>query len=529
MRYKKNIMIFFICVCLLLMIVGYYYFGNNLNINGMANNSGSWDVRIIDISCISAGKAYNVIQPSFTQSSVSFVMSLSSSDDAMTCSVIIKNNGSSSAKLNSITNTQSSNDAINYTISGLKKDDILKPGSSVTLTIDARFNSSVYATTLSKSLSIDLEWIDPSANITISDEYNKTYKIQYDNNGGEGVISSTTCAVNMTCYITLTKPIKEGYVFAGWALPNFDSVSYEPGDSVIDIAKVNSSLTLHAVWQPSISYDTYGSYQYTVPVSGTYKLEAWGAQGGYRYSSNNSMNFAGKGGYSTGTLYLEKGTILYIYVGGSGNTGGYNGGGKSGCDNASSCGQSMLYGGGASDIRVTGTTLNHRILVAGGGGSVGAPTKQGGAGGGNVGEGVNIPFVGSGCSATECGQGGTQTNGGAGSSDHLYKDTTGSFGQGGRGYYINNGYGGAGGGGWYGGSGSVPDLTSDNDRGGGGGSGYVLTNNSEKPTGYAVSDKYYMTNTDLISGNAVMPNPEGGNMIGKIGHGYIRITQIIQK
>ena len=65
---------------------------------------------------------------------------------------------------------------------------------------------------------------------------------------------------------------------------------------------------------------------------GRYKLEVWGAQGGYRSSST----YGGLGGYSVGTITLTEATTVYVYAGGAGNTapgtatikvGGFNGGG----------------------------------------------------------------------------------------------------------------------------------------------------------------------------------------------------------
>ena len=82
-----------------------------------------------------------------------------------------------------------------------------------------------------------------------------------------------------------------------------------------------------------IDYDYTGGEQvYVVPEDGVYTLETWGASGGDVDSSNKG----GYGGYSIGKVSLNKGDILYISVGGSGNTttafdkiaeGGYNGGG----------------------------------------------------------------------------------------------------------------------------------------------------------------------------------------------------------
>ncbi len=108
---------------------------------------------------------------------------------------------------------------------------------------------------------------------------------------------------------------------------------------------------------------TGGRQTWSVPLSGTYLLEVWGAQGGGN---------GGKGGYSKGNITLSQGDLLYIYVGGqgeagaSGNTGrygGFNGGGRGGGYSTSSstycCGG---YGGG-------GAGSEYGAIYAGGGGS----------------------------------------------------------------------------------------------------------------------------------------------------------------
>lgn len=277
-------------------------------------------------------------------------------------------------------------------------------------------------------------------------------------------------------------------------------------------------------------YDYTGAYQtFVASRTGNYQLEVWGAEGGYR----TSTNYGGKGGYAKGTVSLNAGDKLYIYVGGQGNSTakGWNGGGTAG--------YSGIYGGGATDIRygeytnpLNSTSLNQRIIVAGGGGSVGAAAKKGGGGGGTTGGTTTESYTGQGCSSSICGQGGTQSSGGAGTATSGYTATAGSFGKGGTGYSVSSGYGGAGGGGWYGGSGSVPDGSGDDDRGGGGGSGYVLTSSSTKPSGYSPSSKYYLTNTSLVTGvsgntsitTGSIPNPRGsGTVNGVVGNGYARI------
>lgn len=250
------------------------------------------------------------------------------------------------------------------------------------------------------------------------------------------------------------------------------------------------------------NYAYTGAKQTVTLKPGRYKLECWGAQGGYRSSSS----YGGLGGYSVGEISLEKQTTLYVYVGGSGNTGktsgGFNGGGARATYNG---------GGGATDIRVGTDSLYARVIVAGGGGSDGATNRNGMYGGGETG-GTATQNYGSG------GGGGTQTAGGTGGNSN-----SGTFGQGGEGKAASSGYAGAGGGGWYGGGGSYPDGSGDDDRGGGGGSGFVWTGQNA-PSGYLLGSAYYLTNASTKAGNTSFTAPGGAAETGHSGDGYARIT-----
>lgn len=276
-----------------------------------------------------------------------------------------------------------------------------------------------------------------------------------------------------------------------------------------------------------INFEYTGSVQTVTLPKGKYKLECWGAQGGYRSSSI----YGGAGGYSVGTLALTEKTTLYVYAGGAGNTaslatnniypGGFNGGGYR---------YKYKGGGGASDIRIATDSLYARVIVAGGGGSDGATSKPGKYGGGSTG-GTATETYGS------YGYGGTQTGHTTSVSmpSSQYRKFTndtdkyqGGFGFGGFGCTVSSGYGGAGGGGWYGGCGSVPDSSGDDDRGGGGGSGYVYTSStaSNYPSGCLLNSSYYLTNASTIGGNASFTAPNGASENGHSGNGYCRITVI---
>ncbi len=256
-----------------------------------------------------------------------------------------------------------------------------------------------------------------------------------------------------------------------------------------------------------LNYDYTGAVQTVTLPKGIYKLECWGAQGGYRSSATHG----GYGGYSVGALTLEANTQLFIYSGGSGNTGGTSGGFNGGGSRSTYNG-----GGGGSDIRIGQDSLYARVIVAGGGGSDGASSKTGGYGGGETG-GAATSGYGSGGGA------GTQTAGGSGGSNN-----SGTFGIGGEGLHRSSGYGGAGGGGWYGGGGCYPDSSGDDDKGGGGGSGYVYTSATATnyPTGCLLNSAYYLTEAQTIAGNTSMPSTTGSTETGHQGNGYVRITVI---
>jgi hypothetical protein len=224
------------------------------------------------------------------------------------------------------------------------------------------------------------------------------------------------------------------------------------------------------------------------------KVVAVGGEGG-----GSTVSHAGR---VSAILPVTSGERLAIYVGGNGTfkVAGYNGGGEPGNNGF---GQFNAYGGGgASDIREGGNTLQDRILVAGGGGGQGgwddfngeySPYGVGGEGGAQTGGagGPGYPYEYSyacGQSYGACGgSGGTQTTGGAGgvggAGIFCYPGASGSpgrFGIGGAGA-INvttssssgdcAGLGGGGGGGYYGGGGGGQGGGYGSYLGGGGGGG----------------------------------------------------------
>ena len=262
-----------------------------------------------------------------------------------------------------------------------------------------------------------------------------------------------------------------------------------------------------------------GSAQtFTAPVSGYYTLEAWGAQGG-NDPVNPNTSLGGRGGYAKGDVYLNAGSTLYVYVGQQG----------SGCLNSN---WKSTGGGGATDFRLSGGVWNDnaglysRIVVAGGGGGRHGTNYENALYVGNDGGGLSAPsYVANSTSIT----GANQTSGGA--SNYGASVVPGSFGfatpntesnscsvggwNGGARGSDNWANGGAGGG-WYGGCTSWPTSS--------GGSGYVYTSSSFVPAGYTPAASYQLINTQLIAGNASMPDINGNLVTGNSGNGNAKIS-----
>lgn len=308
-----------------------------------------------------------------------------------------------------------------------------------------------------------------------------------------------------------------------------------------------------------VNFPYTGAVQsYTIPESGYYKLEAWGAQGGGAIANGSRttvngtpVGVGGKGAYTKGTVYLEKGTEIYVYVGQKGTNssasrytnwrtrtyvdnngnpvagvarGGWNGGGWGVHDDYDNDGSGG--GGGATDFRLVMDTtsedgwssfdsLKSRIMVAGAGaGSNWTVNPSAGA--------LTVSAYSSGNGRVP---GTTQTSGyefGRGQSGYLTANNTSTQGSAG------------GGGGYYGGC--TAGFEAVQARGGNSYiSGYsqcdaVAANSTASNIIHTGQPDHYsgytFTNMEMRSGNSPMvPNVETGELeTGHSGNGYARIT-----
>lgn len=235
---------------------------------------------------------------------------------------------------------------------------------------------------------------------------------------------------------------------------------------------LNGSVTVNA-----------GIQNFTVPVTGMYRIEAIGASGASVSIACNKNG--GLGARMAGDFSLTAGTVLKILVGQMGSTQGEDGGGGGGSfvtnlsnspyvvagggggasNNIQLCGSGVLNGLNAT-ITMTATSSGDNLVAGGANGNGGGSSGGSGRGGG----GLLTNAVGSG------GIGIAFVNGGAGGTGN--NNNHGGFGGGGCGWF-NGGNGGGGGGYSGGGTSSAQPFT-----GGGGGASFNGGTNQTNTAGF---------------------------------------------
>jgi hypothetical protein len=292
---------------------------------------------------------------------------------------------------------------------------------------------------------------------------------------------------------------------------------------------------------------------------GTYMMECWGAAG-YGDGGNDtfgtiSRGIRGKGAYIAGTVTLAQGDLLYIVVGGAG--GGNNNLIKAGWNTTDRSTTSAPYpvytgngpdndgcGGGATDIRLNGITLWHRLIVSAGGGGGTYSSGNGDDGAdlqskmvlaGRNGQYTDnlVPMrqngalkgAGPGLANAQLENRGFGTAAGA-----TFNEQNGNA-------RCSNAVRGSGGGGWYGGAYQNLSSAVNNYSGlcGAGGSSWLNTdalynawNDDVNKDKYVYKDTYKMKQVERKTGGESMPTPANASVTetGHTKHGYARITYL---
>lgn len=163
---QKNLLIGFLIAAILMMSVGYAALASQLNINGVSGITGNFEVKFTSITEGTAtGSATNKTAAKVTDTTATFDVEFVSPGDSMTYEIIVKNTGNLVAKLDSIVGlpSETENDPIKYTVTGVSEGDTLGVNETVTVTVKAEYDSSITSQPaedkLSKTLSVTLNYV----------------------------------------------------------------------------------------------------------------------------------------------------------------------------------------------------------------------------------------------------------------------------------------------------------------------------------------------------------------------------------
>ena len=145
-RKKKDILIIVMVVALVFMSTAYALLSHQLNINGTATISDSWNVKITSIEAIASSGTAEAGSVNNTGTVATISPVFYTVGDSVTYKVIVENKGSLDAVLSSITTAVTSNDGtdapnVTYEYEGIKAEDVLESGDSVTFTVTVTYAS----------------------------------------------------------------------------------------------------------------------------------------------------------------------------------------------------------------------------------------------------------------------------------------------------------------------------------------------------------------------------------------------------
>ena len=136
-RKKRNIIIGSLCSLLVFMGIGYAILSQTLNISGIANMKGNWNVKIINMELLSENKTGRAeeVSHSFTDTTATFTADLYMPGDSIEYRVTVENQGNIDAVLNDIIQTKTNKDKNLKFSNSLIGTEVLTSGSKMSFTM----------------------------------------------------------------------------------------------------------------------------------------------------------------------------------------------------------------------------------------------------------------------------------------------------------------------------------------------------------------------------------------------------------
>ena len=158
---QRNYIIIGLCAILVIMGVGYAAFSSQLKITGTSNIDSIWSVKITSITPTDIlGEAKDKPEiTDYTDTTATFGTSLKLPNDSITYNIVIENQGSLDAKLDTISKTDTNNSAISFETSGVEEGDLLRAGENVTMKVKVTYTpGDEQPTNLESNLKVELNY-----------------------------------------------------------------------------------------------------------------------------------------------------------------------------------------------------------------------------------------------------------------------------------------------------------------------------------------------------------------------------------
>ena len=160
-RKKRNIIIGSLCCLLAFMGIGYAILSQTLNISGIANMRGNWNVKITNMELLSENKTGRAeeVSHSFTDTTATFTANLYMPGDSIEYRVTVENQGNIDALLKSITPTTTNrSEGIKFSHSEIDNT-VLTAGKTITFTMKVEFLEDATSIPNVENVSYNLELV----------------------------------------------------------------------------------------------------------------------------------------------------------------------------------------------------------------------------------------------------------------------------------------------------------------------------------------------------------------------------------
>ena len=241
---RNKIIILILIGIICLMGVGYAAFKTSINITGTTDISSTWDIKIISADVTDTNGTGENVKNTYNDLSASLEANLYEKGDYVEYSIIVENKGTFDAKLETIGITNSNNEAVKITSSGLTKGQTLYKNTTATLKVRIEYNNAYEgdATGTSGESTVDLEFVQNSEG-TIEPTTDHLVTYDYTTNGGESTNAENAYIAEGESINLSYTATKEGYEFLGW------NTNKDATEGLTSLNMGTEDVTLYAIFK----------------------------------------------------------------------------------------------------------------------------------------------------------------------------------------------------------------------------------------------------------------------------------------